>query len=205
MSIRDPGVIARIEAAVAAAEEKTSAEVVVAIARSSGGYRDADLLAGAIASLAALSLIVYSPHFDVRHGLVLPIAAVVFLAATALSSRLPGVRRLLTTSARRRRQVVLAAKLAFFEERVAATRDRLAVLLYVSLEEGEVEILSDTGLDARVPRETWRAVTERAFGSGAPLEEAVVAGINEIGRALAPLVPKTVEDRDELPNRPRIR
>lgn len=196
----------KAEAAVAAVERDSAAEVVVVVAPRSGSYADVDLRWALAAGFASLAVILHSP-WSFHEDLVLLDVALSGLLAGLLSRRLDPLRRLLTSAARRRAQVQAAARQAFVEERVSATRDRRGVLLYLSLLEREVEILPDHGLDGRVPRAEWNEVLHdlRQARSLADLEERFLRALERLRERLAKHVPTTGEATDEIPNAPRIR
>ncbi|HZV02435.1 MAG TPA: hypothetical protein VFF73_37360, partial [Planctomycetota bacterium] len=127
-----PEWLARLEAAIAAAESTSEGEIVVVVERASDRYREVDLgLAAAFAALVLLGL-VFAPWFEVHHALVLPLLVLVHLTALALVPRIGLLRRIFTSRARRARAVREAARLAFFDEYVAASPARTSVLLYAS-------------------------------------------------------------------------
>lgn len=195
----------QIEQAVAAAEKTTSAEIVVALARCSGSYRDIDLLAGAITAGLALFIILFAP-FDVSPFLVVPYSAVFFVLGVLLANRIGGLRRLLTTGARLHDQVKEGAIVAFFDEGVSATRERNGIIIYVSVFESAVEILPDLGIDGKVPHAEWNRLRHQI--SGAPASEkpgAILAAIRACGEILAGPFPPGEENPNEIPDRPRIR
>jgi putative membrane protein len=74
------------------------------------------------------------------------------------------------------RRVERRATVAFLQEEVFATRDRRGVLILVALFEHRVEILRDSGVEARVAPAAWQ-----------PLVDALVAGLRA-GRTSQALV-----------------
>jgi putative membrane protein len=199
--IADEAFHARLQAAVAAAEKKTDGEVVVALTRAADDGRDAAHRAAAVAAVLVLGLIVFMPR-GVPHGVVLLVVAFAYLATFATVSRSELLARVLTSRARRVRAAREAARVAFFEHRVAATKDRLGVLVHAALREGLVHVIADTGAEERVPPATWHAIEHRARSRG--MEEALLAAIDEVGTALAAAAPPSGDHRSELDDAPRI-
>lgn len=194
-----------IEAAVARAEEKTSAEIVVALCTASGSYRDVDYLAGAILAAAGLATMLFAP-FVVSPYLVLPYALALGAVGVVLSQRSGRLRRWLTTESRRRQQVAAGARLAMIEEGVTATRQRNGVLVYVSALEQAVELVADLGVEGKVPpgelnviRHALQAAPRAQQGS------ALVAAVEALGQLLAAPFPAGEDNPNEIPNRPRVR
>jgi putative membrane protein len=203
--LRDETFHKAIEAAVAAAEERTSAEIVVAMSRFSGSYRDTDYLGGALLAAAGLVSMLFAP-FTVSEVLVLPYCAALFALGAVLCGRVTILRRWLTTSARRFEQARQAATLAFLEEGLTATRERNGLLIYLSLFENSVEIVPDLGIDGKVQRAEWNRLRhDMAQAALAEKPAAVLRAIEQCGAILATPFPPGADNPDEIPNRPRIR
>jgi putative membrane protein len=82
------------------------------------------------------------------------------------------------------------------------TAGRTGVLLFVSVAERHAEIVADKGIDALVPKGTWKAIIDQltaAIGNGNATEGFVVA-IGAIGTALAQHFPPGAHDPNELPD-----
>lgn len=190
-----------LTAAVHEVEASTSAELVVAVRARSGSYLHADLIAGILAALAALVVLLFSPwEFGLVWFVVDPIVA--GLVAGLIASRSSGLRRLLTTAAERRRRVETAARSTFLEKRVHGTAGRTGLLLYVSVLEREAVVVSDTGLETLAATESWRhavAALEEGVRQG---EDGVrtAARVRGLAAILAPALPRAADDVDELAN-----
>jgi putative membrane protein len=192
--------------AIARVEEGTSAEVVVVVEPRSGSYWDVDLAAGAGVALAALTALMYSPW--VHTELVTLVDVVVFFALGAwLSSAVPAIRRALTRSARRSLQVRDASAASFYLEKVWTTTGRTGILVYLSLLERELVVLADRGVTSAVPEGAWNdcLATLRSVPAAADPPQALLAALEETGRALAAALPPGADNPDELPNLPRAR
>jgi len=187
--------------AVQAGEAGSSAELVISVRPSSGYYLHADLLAGLTAAFAALAVLLYSPW---TFGLVWFIVDPLIAAALGVlvSSRTPGLRRLLTPPAVRRRQVETAARAMFVEKRIHRTTGRTGILLYISLLEREAAVVVDLGVEAVAATASWKEAV-------AGIEEAVRRGddgaavarrIEALAALLSPVLPRSADDVDELAN-----
>ncbi|MCA9493159.1 MAG: hypothetical protein KC621_24680 [Myxococcales bacterium] len=181
-------------------EARTDAEVVVVAAERSGSYRDLSVLAGAGASL--LMFVVLS----VLPWPVDPVLATLDLLVTfvVVGFALDGRRMLLGLAPRTRRhqQVSLSAAAEFYREAVHATPRRTGLLVYVSAAEGEVELIPDVGIEARVPRAAWVDAVQRLSATDL---DGFLRGLDEIGVVLAEHVPPAGERGVSLSNAPRIR
>lgn len=206
MSFRAQDFLEKVEASVAAVERASDAEVVVVVAPRSGSYADVDLRWAILLGLAALTVILHSEWSFHEDLVLLDVLLFGFLGAL-LSHRLDPMRRLLTGRRRRHAQVQAAARQAFVEEQVSATRERTGVLLYVSLLEREVEILPDHGLDGKVPRAEWNEVLHDLSGARSlqDLEARFLRALQRLEERLPLHAPATGGNADEIPNAPRMR
>jgi uncharacterized membrane protein len=140
--------------------------VVVAVAPSSGSYRDVDHRAGLIVAAAALAVLL-AVHFrgaPFPEEWIVPPTIAAYVLATLASSRAPALRRLLSGAARRGRQVRRAARAAFVTERIHADAERRGLLVYVSRLERAVTILPDHGVAGRVDDATWHRLARELEG-----------------------------------------
>jgi putative membrane protein len=186
---------ARTTKAIQEIERRTAAEIVVAVRPASAGYHHAELLAGAIAGMATLLVLLFMDR-EVPIPVIPYLVLVGFLVGAAVGALVPPLRRLLTRSRSRRAACRVAAKAAFFDLGVSRTHERTGVLVYVSLLERCVELLADVGIG-----------DELAPAAG-PIEAAVRAGdvdafIAALGALAAPLEarhPRRADDVNELPD-----
>ncbi len=191
----------RIEAAVTALEEKSSAELAVVVARQSHDYGAYPFLWSAAAGLFAGGLLAVG-WSSARAVDVILIEGIVFtLSYLALHFTGLGValipKRLKSSHARR-----LAA--AEFATLVAGhTTDRAGLMLFVSLAERHVEILVDRAIDEKIAKDKWRGVVERfgATGTGSTLTDRIVAAIEQCAVILAQHLPPSAGQRNEISNR----
>ena len=203
---------ARIAEAVHAAESRTRGEIVTAVVPASDDYDGAvwrGAAFGALLGPLALALV------DLAAGLwsdpepwqmVLAAAggcALGFLVVRASAF----LTRWLASDEEIDLRVGRAAREAFLEHEVFATRDRSGVLIFLSLLEHRVVVLADSGIDDRVAPGEWSGIVERivrGIRAGRPAD-ALVEAIGRCGEILeqAGLEPRA-EDRDELDDALRI-
>jgi putative membrane protein len=212
VSIRDDEIRA-IERAIAAAEARTSAELVVlAVPRSDDYALGRSLLAGLGAVVFVTAMDLSWPWIaGSAPGLadalpldplvwLLPLQALVAAGLWWLSGRLPA--RLLASDARRAQAVTRWAKQEFFDRGITRTRDRNGVLLLVSEQERSLVILADRGAEEALGTAVWgrwaaEAVEGLRKGQGGP---ALVRVVEQLADALAERFPPRQGDVDELPN-----
>jgi len=191
----------RIEAAVAAAEQRTSAEFALVLAEVADGYEAWPALwAALLALLAGGVLSLLQPALDATHVfggqvLVLVVAGVVL--------HLPRLRPLLAPPSLRREEAAKLARLQFAAVVQRRTADRIGVLLFVSLAERHIEILVDRAIGERIPEQAWDTVVD-AFAAklhGGKLADGFVEAVERCASLLEKEFPQLPGDRDELPNR----
>lgn len=93
---------------------------------------------------------------------------------------------------------------AFSQLRVWDTADNNGVLIYLLWSERSIEIIADRGFNQTVSTEQWEQVCkniEHCLRQG-PLHLAVVTGITEVGKIVAPLFAGADQSGDELSNQP---
>jgi putative membrane protein len=185
---------ARTKQAIQAIERRTAAEIVVAVRGSSARYHQADLLAGAIAAMVTLLVLLFMDR-EVPIGAIPYLVLAGFLAGASLSALIAPLRRLLTRPSHRRETCLAGAKAAFFDLGVSRTRERTGILVYVSLLERRVVVLGDVGidadeLDARPLEEAVRRGDASAF----------VTALGGLAPALEARHPRRADDVNELPD-----
>lgn len=219
-SLLTPDQRSQIEAAIAAAERRTSAEFVVAVRPRSGAYERATDLAGfaigllivlgvSVAWLAAAPAAPASGAWTIRTPMPLSLAATLALVAgatvagVATAAAVPRLARPLITRAERLREVRRAGAEAFHALRVRRTEGATGVLIYVSLFERTALITADdrvaSGLPPEVCAKACQAVTA-ALAEGRPAE-GLVQAVEVCADHLAATCPARGADTDELPNR----
>lgn len=203
MGTRDffsPAAKERVRGAVAEVEQRSCAEIVVALRRASGHYRHTDYLVGAIVAWIALAVFLYHPEpFDFT---LLPIELGALFAGAALaSSALPPLRRLCTSRRLMDDNVRGAARALFVDRGVSRTRDRTGILVYLSALERRVEVVTDVGVDEAALGAPWSQAKARlgeALAAGSL--DAFVEGVRALGPILGEALPRKSDDENELPD-----
>jgi putative membrane protein len=191
----------RIEAAVTAAETRTSAEFAVVVARASDEYALFPLLwAGLLALLAGGVIAIAAPMISV--GMSFAIQAGAFIAASLLL-HLQFLRPHLAPPATQREYAARLAKLQLASLVNERTHGDVGVLLFVSLAERHVEILIDNGIAARIPQTAFQNIIDafiREVHQGRIAEGFIVA-IEACARILEQHFPARPEEPDEIANK----
>ncbi|MCA9635515.1 MAG: hypothetical protein KC420_05710 [Myxococcales bacterium] len=200
-SLVDEAGKAALTAAIQAVEAVSSAEVVITVRPSSGFYLHADLLVGVVVGVATLTFLLFSHvEFAIPWFVVDPI--VMGALAAWLSSRSPGLRRLLTPRRLRRRWVRAAAYAAFYERGVRLTAERTGILVYVSHLERDAALIGDQGVVTVVPPERWHAAADAIAGAVARGRGSagIAAEVSALAGLLGPYLPRAEDDINELPD-----
>jgi putative membrane protein len=192
---------AKILDAVKRAEQRTSAELVTVIARSSDTYLVVPLL---IAAAAALILPGILWLLDLAYGFgTLYVIQLVTFAVLALLLQWQEIAVRLVPSRIKEARAERRAREQFLLRGLHRTATRAGVLLFVSVREHHVEIIADEGIAARVPQDTWDAIVAAFTGRVRQGDVAggFVAAIDAIAAILAQHFPRAPDDRNELPDR----
>jgi putative membrane protein len=184
--------------AAADVEARTSTSLLVAVRPRSASYRHAHYLGGALVALAALGAFLYHPEpFDTS---LFPLEQAVFFALGALLvGSSPWLCKLLAGERTQRAAVRAAAREAFVDLGVAQTASRTGILVFVSVFEGRVELIADSGVDVAALGVRWddaQKKLERAVRRDA--DPAALAGaVRELGTALEQLLPCSKDAADD--------
>ena len=192
----------RVASAIAEIEKESAAEVMVAVRPSSGTYRDLDYLVGVVLAFAGLLVFLFYPK-PMRVDVFALEAPLLFLGGTLLSIYgLAPLRRMLASKRRVAENVERAARAAFVELGVSKTRGRTGVLVYVSLFERAVFVVSDIGVDVKKLDSAYNQAISRLNDAIAtnPDPAAFIAALAELGKVLTELLPVQADDIDELSN-----
>ena len=191
----------RIEAAVRAAEERTSGEIVPMIVGAASDYPRAEIVGGGLYALAFAVLI--SWYFGRSSVWVfLPAFLLLYLPFKLLVRHWPALKLRLLHPAEITVAVEEKSMVAFLERGLHYTRDETGILILISLLERRVHVLADRGINRLVPRSAWEEIVglvTEGIRSGEPCD-ALCTAIERCGDLLAESFPPRAANRDELPN-----
>jgi putative membrane protein len=201
----DDAARARISAAIAAAEARTSGEIVCLIARRASDWRMWPLAyAGALAlavPMVALAMNTWAAT-PWSAATIYAVQLAVFLALSA-AGLVPAVRLAMVPKSARQARAHRAAVEQFAARGLTGTRQRTGVLIYVAVAERSAQIIADRGIYQKVGPEVWREAVDaltQAIRRGDPAA-GFEAAIGAVGAVLAAHFPRAATDVDELPNR----
>lgn len=192
---------ARIEAAVRAAEARTSGEIVPMVVDASYDYPRTEILAGGLLALALAATLSWA-FGEASLWVFLPLFLLGYLPCKLLIRNLPMLKRCLIHPNELAAEVEERAMLAFIEQGVHHTRDATGILILISLFERRVHVLADRGINQAVPKETWDEIVHlvsAGIRSGRACE-ALCAAIARCGDLLEEQFPRKADDTNELPD-----
>lgn len=194
-----------VRGAIEAVEAQTSAELVVAVRARSSAYRAVDWAAGTVAAFAMLLALLFHPApFAVEW---MPVeVAIAFAAAAFLASSFWSFKRLVLRESVLRESSWRAACTAFHEKGITRTSGRNGVLVFVSMLERRVEVVTDLGIDVNALGTGWNTSLEAlrsAVRNGPDLPKFVLA-LKSLGPILAAPMPRAADDVNELPDEPDV-
>ena len=217
----------RIEAAVAKAEESTSAEIVVVLANEVSNYREVPLAWAAAVSLIlppiALLLGVepmklatsagvwiagqaraLEAEFMLALSLYAVAQALLFILIFALGE-IPAVRRAITPATLKRHRVERVAQQQFAAIGARAREAETGVLIFVALDDRQVRILSPTAVHDKVGDAVWTSAVKavgEAMKAGHDPTSGIIAAVEICGAALAGPYPADLNHPHALTARP---
>ncbi|MBD3731871.1 MAG: hypothetical protein IE934_03985 [Sphingopyxis sp.] len=209
-----------VTAAVAAAEDQTSGEIVTVVAAQSNDYDDVALVWASVIAFLAMSVIALFPEFyrglydrltggwgheltaNQWLGTVIAVGVLKWIGMWLILLWRP-LRIWLTPRAILAARVRARAIDLFKVGTEAKTLGRTGVLLYVSLREHRADIVADEAIAAKVTPEVWGdamvALIDRVR-AGKP-GEGLAEAVRQMGVVLAAHFPRGSENPNELPDR----
>jgi putative membrane protein len=217
----------RITEAVTRAEEGTAGEIICVLASEVSHYPEVALAYGAIAALVippiALTLGLHplamaadagvwmaaqsgalEGEFNLGLGLYAAAQALLFIAVF-LILEIPPVRRALTPSILKRHRVERAARQQFASIAARAAGSETGVLIFVALDDRQVQILADQGIHDKVGDIVWNqavAAIGAAMKAGHDPTRGIVEAIGLCGAALREHYPEASPHPQVFSNRP---
>lgn len=190
----------RIEEAVARLEQRSAAELVVAVVPKSGNYAEwRALVAGCWTLGSALLLLGVFPE---ENPVWLVLAELPLGLFFWLVLGWPPLHRYLVPRRVAERSVQARAFELFAERGLHHTRDATGILLFISELERRVTLLGDRAIDALVGADGWQRHVDHLIRRihEHKTAEGVLEVISELEGLLSQTLPLRPDDTDELPN-----
>ena len=175
---------ARLHAACEAAAKRTSARFELVTVPVSDRYTLYPIVGGTVVGLTALgALALFWPELSLRMGFLA--AAALFAVSSFLFEWLP-LRLMLVPRHAKHWECWELAHRSFASRVLAQTDRKTGILLFVSLGERYVEVVTDRDVDLKVPQSTWDAII-KAFTASAKqgrLADGLVAAVDACAKVL---------------------
>jgi putative membrane protein len=199
MPFLDDAEKACVEEAVREAETKTTGEFVTIIAAKSSDYLYFPTLAaaGLVLLLSGLVLLLpLDPRIDIFYA-----GQVAAFIVLALAFRWPPLKMALVPRSLQEERARRLAHQQFLDLGLSSTKDRTAVLLFVSVAEHYVEIIADRGVQA--DPKVWDAIVAdfTAKVRAGQVADGFIAAVKACTAVMAEHHPWHPGDVNELPNR----
>ena len=189
----------KVAAAIAAAEQTTSGEIVAVIAGASASYVSVAPLFAALLALLVPWPLIYFTWWPVQWIYLLQL--LVFVVAAAIAYYRP-VRLALVPGSIKRERAHERAVEQFVAQNLYTTKGHTGVLIFLSAAERYAEIIADPNIYAKLPKGEWQALVDgltRRIGEGRAAD-GLVDTIAAAGKLLATHFPPGSRRLDELPN-----
>jgi uncharacterized membrane protein len=193
-----------LEKTIADIEEKTSVEVVVAIAPNSDSYVDAYFKGGLLALIVMLLFLLYSPVFFSETFVPVDLAGA-FGVGASIVWLFPPIKRRLVSDKRKERYVNAGANSYFLENKLDETIERTAFLVYISVFEKKCRLIADKGILAVLPAGIWKEIEisfQKQF-SKTVLPQTILEILPGVTQPFSEYLPPAEDNIDELSNRLR--
>ena len=185
-------------ASVQSAETQTSAEIVVAVRKSSGRYRVLAYHCGLAFAFLVVSYLLLVPAVYSIEAIALD-GIVAFAAGSLLAANFDTLQRALSRASTLDGNVSSGARAAFFDLGISRTSGRNGLLVYASMFERRCVVLTDIGIEpARLGRR-W-AVSEHELAEAVKRRDlsAFQRAVAQLGAVLGDAYPRSADDVNEL-------
>jgi putative membrane protein len=201
-----------IEDAIAAAETRTSAEIVPVVATASGRYDRAEDIFGILLSLVLVSLywiyiqpsvlVDWSADLNTQAPLwpVLIVIIVGYMVGAYVATIFPSLRLPFISRGEMQEEVERRALETFQRQRIRATEGGNGVLIYLSLYEHMVHVVGDDAVNEHITAQDWQKVASIIVDGMKTRHprQGMVNAIEHTGELLKDHFPYHEGDRNEL-------
>ena len=209
----------KVAAAIAAAEAKSSGEIVAVATPISDAYHDVALHWAMVPLFAVLAWAAWRPGalawwYDFLFGgwspdptqselltLLMVLVALAFTVALLILKWMP-LRLLLTPPATKHRRVRRRAIAIFQASAAGRTTGKTGILIYLSLAERRAEIIGDEAILKVTDDHTWGEAMTALLSEvrEGKVGEGICAAIDRVGVVLSEHFPRSANDSNEIPD-----
>jgi putative membrane protein len=194
----------QVEERIAAAEKRTSGEIVVMVVPASYHYP----LASMLGSLLLAMLIAIAGAYFMEQGnesiWFFPfLFSLSFILLHELIKRVPHLKRFFVTSSDMNEEVEEAAIQSFYYRNLNQTVDHTGILIFISIFERKVRVIADKGINDKVNKDVWQEIVTIIVGGirSKAQASAIATAVDRCAEILATHFPLKADDRNELSNK----
>lgn len=205
----------QINQAIRQVEARTTGELVVVIAHSSDDYLYIPLLWASLISMLIPGILYYLvtgtwltnlfPHwgwgspFDYSNLYVTQLLLFILLA---LLFRLESVKMYLVPHAVKHRRAHRHAYFLFYEHGLHKTEARNGILIFISVAEHHMEILTDRGISDLIDKAGWQQLVDQCTGKikAGKVADGLLGTIHACGELLVSHFPDRINEANQLPD-----
>ena len=205
----------KIQEAVAKAEKNTDGEIALAVTPSCNSYGFWELLFAVVMGLiTSACLIPFSSNIksfldwiywdtnDYHFSFWLLFTVFVSILFFYFIANIPFIDRFIIPKRVRNRAVYNKAIKTFLHSGVYKTKSNTGILLFFSIFERKIQIITDVGIANKIPNETWKTLAlslAEGFKSKNPTE-VIIKSVEECAELLTKEFPCQKENPNELPD-----
>ncbi len=182
-------------------ENNSLVEVVAMIKANSGNYRDVSFFTGAVVLFLAYTYFMFAPTiFDVY--LIYFMTIIAFVIGFALVEFIPPIKKVLSGKKRKEKNVEVYSRAIFQKGGMRHTKEKIGVLIYVSLFEKKIKIVADRGAKTMVPAEEWDKIKtdfQEVFNAS-DFQTAFLEKLKNCQTIFSKYIPPVEDDINELPD-----
>ena len=185
--------------AITRAEQKTSGEIVVVVARASSGYRYFAWMCVALVALAVPLPFIHFTKWPIEYVYLIQLGV---FALGALLAQWERFRVVIAPRSLKQARAHLRAIEQFLVQNLHTTKGRTGVLIYVTDAERYAEVIADDGIYEKVSPDVWDGIIAdltAQFARG-KRTQGLIDAIEKSGALLAEYFPPRPLGEDELPN-----
>lgn len=184
-------------------ENNSVIEIVVVIKRISGNYLHVPLLYGIAFFLFTIAWFIFSPFgYDFNHPLVYGIILLSFFLGFLICQTIKPLERLFIKNETMDKNVELKARAIFQKSGMHHTNKKIGTLIYASLFEKKVFLVSDRGSENAIPLEEWKNIQnsfQNVFKTS-NLEDEFIKALRACQPIFSKYLPPIENDINELPD-----
>lgn len=190
----------RAAEAIKAVEAATSAELVIAVRRTSANYRAAAYHCGFLVMGLVVAVLLVSPRVY-SIGAIAIDAIVAFAIGAALCANVNALRRVFVLRKTRKANAAAAGRATFYDLGISKTSGRNGILVFVSTFERVCAVVPDMGVEPAKLGPEWQPALDRLSAAvGRADLGAFLDAVKALGPVLGAAMPRAADDVNELPD-----